>query len=344
MKHINIPIFIPHLGCPNQCIFCNQRHISGTFEFALDSVRDTIEKTLSTVDFGDECEIAFFGGSFTGIDRGLMVTLLDIAEEYVRAGKVVGIRMSTRPDYISQEIIDVLKDYTVTVVELGIQSMNDKVLAYLKRGHTVADTVHATKMLNKNGIPFVGQMMVGLPTATVEDEVYCAEQICRLGAVASRIYPTVVFKQTELESLTRCGEYTALSIDEAVERSAAALRVFNDNGVNCIRIGLSDSESLHSNETYVDGPNSPSIGEMVKSQLILEEIKALIKMDAQNGVKCTGKTLHIECRKGLVSQVIGHKRKNLNELKQIYGFKDIKVTENPSLDFQTKIVIKEENS
>ena len=345
MRHINIPIFIPHLGCPNQCIFCNQRHISGTVEFDINSVRKTIDETLITVNDGDECEIAFFGGSFTGIDRSLMITLLDIAEEYVKAGRVIGIRMSTRPDYISQEIIDILKKYTITFVELGIQTMNDAVLSYLKRGHTAADTVRATELLKANNISFLGQMMIGLPQATKEDELYCAEQICVLGASASRIYPTIVFRQTELECLTQNGEYQALSLDEAVERSASVLRIFNKNNVNCIRIGLSDSESLHSDVTYVAGPNSPSIGEMVKSRLLLEdEFESFDRTINRYGCDLKGKVVHIECNKRLVSQVIGHKKRNLIELKNRYGFKCVKVYENPSLDFETKIEIKEENS
>ncbi|MBE6673678.1 MAG: radical SAM protein [Ruminococcaceae bacterium] len=345
MRHINIPVFIPHLGCPNQCIFCNQKYISGTVEFDEAQVVRAIEDVLSTASGKDECEIAFFGGSFTGIDRALMIRLLDIAQDYVKKGKAVGIRMSTRPDYISQEIIDILKGYTITCVELGIQSMNDSVLDYLKRGHTVADTVNATRLLKNNGIPFVGQMMVGLPGATTEDEVYCAEQICKLGATAARIYPTIVFKQTELECLTVRGEYTALSVDEAVERSAKALRVFTKHNVNCIRIGLSDSENLHSKDTYVAGPNSPSIGEMVKSRLIFEDICTTLTTTVDFGTSFENKVMHITCPKGFVSQVVGHKRKNIIEWKKMFGLKNILVYENPDLDNKTIISeIKEENS
>jgi len=330
------------MGCPNQCIFCNQRHISGATDFDISSVRQTIEDTLKTVNSGDNCEIAFFGGSFTGIDRSLMLQLLDIAEEYVKTKQVVGIRMSTRPDYISQEIVDILKCYTVTFVELGIQSMNDKVLAHLKRGHTAYDTRCAAKLLTDNNISFVGQMMIGLPGATKEDEVYCAEQICKLGAVASRIYPTIVFHQTELEAYVKRGEYSPLSIDEAVERSAAVLRVFDKFNVKCIRIGLSDSENLHSKETYVAGPNSPSIGEMVKSRLIFEDLSLRI---SELGENLTEKVICVECPKGFLSQVIGHKRKNITELKKRFGLKDIFVTESSSLEHKIiKIEIKEENS
>lgn len=342
MKHVNIPVFIPHLGCPNQCIFCNQRYISGTVEFKLSDVREAIEKTLSTVGDDDFCEIAFFGGSFTGIDRGLMIELLDIAEEYVKCGRVTGIRMSTRPDYISEEILEILDKYTITFVELGIQSMNDKVLAYLKRGHTVQDTVKATQLLKSHGYKFVGQMMVGLPTATQEDEVACAEQICRLGATGARIYPTVVFRMTELEALTMSGIYVPLSLEDAVARAADVLSVFDKYGVECIRIGLCDSESLHSDATYVGGPNSPSIGEMVLSRMYLNKICTAIDVDENN---TENKQLTVYCSIGKTSQIIGHRRKNILELKDRYGFSCIKIFEDAVLlDKEIRLEMKEENS
>lgn len=336
MSHINIPIFIPHLGCPNQCIFCNQRFISGTLEFDASSIRKNIDAVLSTKKEDTECEIAFFGGSFTGIDRDLMIELLDIAEEYVKNKSVLGIRMSTRPDYISDEIIKILKNYTITCVELGIQSMSNEVLKYLKRGHTAEHTIQATALLSQNKIPFVGQMMIGLPCSTKEDEIYCAEKICELGAVAARIYPTIVFCGTELEVLNRLGEYTALSVDEAVERSASVLRIFNQNKVKCIRIGLSDSENLHSDKTYVSGPNSPSIGEMVKSRLIFEDLCKEISTKFSNDM--SEKIIQIKCPSALVSQVIGHKRKNIIELKKKFGFKDVRVVINPDLDYKSLIL------
>ena len=145
-RHVNIPIFVPHLGCPNQCIFCNQRTISGCEAFRIEAVRSEIEEVLATA--GDAtCEIAFFGGSFTGIDRELMIALLDLAAEYVDRGQVEGIRMSTRPDYISKEILSVLLRYPIVCVELGVQSMSDEVLCRSKRGHTAADTRRAFAML-----------------------------------------------------------------------------------------------------------------------------------------------------------------------------------------------------
>ncbi len=342
MRHINIPVFIPHLGCPNQCIFCNQKYISGTVEFDEKSIHKTIDSVLSTINNEDVCEIAFFGGSFTGIDRGLMLRLLNVAQEYVDKGKVIGIRMSTRPDYISEEIIDILERYTITKVELGIQSMNDNVLSYLKRGHTAKDTINAAKLLKRNGISFLGQMMIGLPTATKEDELYCAKQICKLGASGARIYPTLVFKNTELEQLTRKNAYIPLTLEDAIDRSALVLKEFTDNNIDCIRIGLCDSDNLHSEDTFVAGPNSPSIGEMVKSRMLFSYICDGLK---KNTNEYFNKYLTINCSKGCTSQIIGHKKQNIIELKRIYGFKAIKVVENQNLKYtEIKLEIKEENS
>ncbi|MCQ2456803.1 MAG: radical SAM protein, partial [Clostridia bacterium] len=168
-RHANVPVFIPHLGCPNMCVFCDQKTISGTECFSEEKVDREIREALATIG-NRSAEIAFFGGSFTGIDRGLMIRLLDTAEKYVASGEVIGIRMSTRPDYIDEEIIDVLGRYTVTEVELGVQSMSDAVLKASKRGHTSETTERACALLKAAGIPFVGQMMIGLPGADGESE------------------------------------------------------------------------------------------------------------------------------------------------------------------------------
>ena len=251
-RHINIPIFIPHLGCPNDCVFCNQRTISGKLSFEPSQVIPEIEHALSTIPDGVSAydgvstEIAFFGGSFTGIDRNLMIELLDIAQKYVDDQKVSSIRLSTRPDYINEEIIGILKKYSVKTVELGIQSTDPKVLQASKRGHSVSDTVNACKMVKNAGFELVGQMMVGLPESTAESEIKTAMDICSMGADAARIYPTVVFRKTELCRMAEMGEYTPLSDEEAVQRTKNVLSVFDKNNIPCIRIGLCASENLSS--------------------------------------------------------------------------------------------------
>lgn len=340
MRHVNIPIFIPHLGCPNQCIFCNQRHISGASEFNENLVDSQIKEVLTTVTSDDECEIAFFGGSFTGIDRELMVRLLDRAQGYVDSKLVKSIRLSTRPDYIDDDIISILKNYTISFVELGIQSMNDDILKLLKRGHTTEDTLNACIKLKNAGFSFVGQMMVGLPGSTLSDEIYCAKRICEMGAVGARIYPTVVFRDTELSDWLNLCKYEPLSLDEAVERCAAVLDVFSDNNVSCIRIGLCDSENLHSDSTYIAGPNSPAIGEMVKSRVYLSKLFSLL-----DKVQTNTDFLTIMCPKGAVSQIVGHRKSNIAKLKERFGFKKIEIIEDAQLNaFEVKIIGKGGNT
>lgn len=327
-SHVNIPVFIPHLGCPNMCVFCNQRAISGVCSFIPEKAKEDIEAVLSTVkNMREGVEIAFFGGSFTGIDRELMITLLDLAEGYVRAGYVSGIRMSTRPDYISDEIISVLEHYTVSAVELGIQSMSDAVLMKSKRGHTADDTRKAMRLLKEAGYNTVGQMMIGLPGSLSDDEIRTAREICTMGAKASRIYPTVVFRDTELCSMTLSGEYTPLTHDEAVKRGADVLEVFINNGVDCIRIGLCDSENLHSENTYFAGDNSPSLGEEVISEIyrrrMTDEIEKL-EPDARDGIIA-------EVRLGDISAAVGHYGCNKKYIKEKYNVRNIKFAENEQL-------------
>ena len=325
--HVNIPVFIPHLGCPNMCVFCNQRAISGVSSFIPDKAVSDIETVLSTVKEGTDCEIAFFGGSFTGIDRGLMISLLDIAQKYINAGKVSGIRMSTRPDYIDEEIISILSRYTVSAVELGIQTFSERVLAASKRGHTPSQSRNAVKMLIKNGFSVVGQMMIGLPESTCEDEVNCAREIVSLGAVAARIYPTLVFKGTELYSMTLDERYIPLSLDEAVARSADVYRVFMKNGVECLRIGLCESENLHSMNTFYAGPNHPAIGELVYSRIYLDIITEKL---AALSILPRGE-INIEVPRGDISAVTGQKRCNIATLKALYPDLSINFIQNQAL-------------
>ncbi|MBE6586826.1 MAG: radical SAM protein [Ruminococcaceae bacterium] len=325
MKHINIPIFIQHMGCPNQCVFCDQHAISGAHSFSFEKVRADIESVLATA--GDsECEIAFFGGSFTGIDRGLMIKLLDIAEGYVKEGRVSGIRMSTRPDYISREITDILHGYTVSQVELGIQSFSDKVLEASVRGHSTEASYNAMRLLRAEGFSVVGQMMTGLPGADIETERETARIICNEGAAAARIYPCVVFKNTPLEQMTKRGEYIPMTVDEAVERSAAAYRVFLENGVALLKIGLHESENLHSDDTYFAGPNHPAIGELIRGKIYCENI-----LKALENEKTEGRELTVFVPRGAVSMATGQKRCYKENIVEKTGVKSLKILEKESL-------------
>ena len=327
MRHINIPIFIPHLGCPNNCVFCNQRSISGHGDFRIGSVREEIETVLSTVGGDDVCEIAFFGGSFTGIDRALMISLLDIAEEYTvkNGGRVESIRLSTRPDYINDEILIILSRYSVRTVELGLQSMDDGVLAATKRGHDTETAKEACRLVKKYGFDLIGQMMIGLPNSSREKEEATAHLICELGADGARVYPTVVFYETELCDMARAGGYTPLEIEYAVERSAAVLDVFDRADVPCIRVGLCASENLTDPEKVYGGAHHVAIGEMAMSELYYKRICEAL--DSMENTHTAGKELTIYVKKGNVSKAVGQNKKNKQKLCEKYNLYRIKVLE-----------------
>ena len=325
-KHVNIPIFIPHLGCPNQCVFCNQRHISGVKAFDPNSVIPTIEEALETISDDTEVEIAFFGGSFTGIDRDLMIRLLEIANSYIQNGRVSEIRCSTRPDYITDEILTILGEYGVKTIELGLQTSSDSVLQMSKRGHSFADEVNACRMIVDRGFSLVGQMMIGLPGATPESEVETAEFIVRSGAVGARIYPTVVFRDTELCSMAESGEYDPLSIEEAISRSVEPLMKFVDAGIEVIRIGLCASENLSDASTYHSGPNHPALGELIMSRVYYKRAEQLL-----SGSSCHGKTAVIYVPIGSFSKVIGQKKENKLRLIREFGLADVKFVQSDEL-------------
>ena len=325
-RHVNIPIFIPHLGCPNDCVFCNQRTISGHGDFRIENVRDEIEEALSTIDAKTECEIAFFGGSFTGIDRELMISLLELAEGYVKKGAASQIRLSTRPDYIDEEILDILSRYSVKTIELGLQSLNDDVLFASKRGHDVQAAITACRLIKERGFLLIGQMMIGLPCATFDDEIKTAELICQMGADGARVYPTVVFAETELADMTARGDYKPLELEDAVERTKNVLSIFDRCGVPCIRVGLCASENLKDASKAIAGATHEAIGEMAMSLLYYERICQ--ELD-KRGIR--GGSLVIYVASGAVSKAIGHKKKNREKICEKYELESLKVLEKSEL-------------
>ena len=323
-KHKNIPIFIPHLGCPNLCVFCNQRSISGRQSFERECVREEIEKAILTLPEDAEAEIAYFGGSFTGIERELMIYLLELGREYTdKCGRIKGIRMSTRPDYINGEIIEILSKYPVTTVELGLQSMDDRVLELSKRGHSSKDAEVACRMIKEQGYSLVGQMMIGLPSSSLESEIKTAERICELGADAARIYPTVVFCETELALMARTGEYTPLNIDDAVYRSKEVMKIFRREGVECIRVGLCASENLTDDDKVIGGANHPALGELVIGELYFDDMCRQIEQEKKN-IK---DEICFSVPRGDLSKAIGQGGKNRERLMRKYGIKKIRFEE-----------------
>ena len=262
-RHVNIPIFIPHEGCKNDCVFCDQRSITGVSGRAQRDIRPEIDKALSTIEPDADVEIAFFGGSFTGIGIPLMTRLCDQAYEYVKRGRVRSVRLSTRPDYIDESILEILYARGVTDIELGIQSMSDEVLYASGRGHTANDTERACRLIKQYGFTLTGQMMIGLPKSDLESELLTAKKIVQMGADSARIYPTVVFYGTKLCRMAQNGEYEPLSLETAVKRSAAVYGVFRQSEVRVLRIGLHSSDELSDSSRVYAGPNHPALGELV---------------------------------------------------------------------------------
>lgn len=322
-KHVNVPIFIPHYGCPNDCVFCNQRKITGKPCYDKNNVIKEIEQALTTIDREKtETELAFFGGSFTAIPENEMLGLLEISDIFISSGKINSVRLSTRPDAINDRILQILASHGVKTIELGLQSFSDTVLSASKRGHTALQSEQACRLIKDYGFTLVGQMMVGLPCSTVDDEVYTAKKICELHCDGARIYPTVVFPDTELDAMKMRGEYTPLTHEAAISRGAEVFNIFAYNNIPVIRIGLCSNETLH-DDKYSENYH-PSIGELIINRYYLTRMKELL---ADKG-DLSEKNAIFTVARGKISQAVGQKRANVLALKNEFSLKDVIVKEN----------------
>lgn len=304
--HANISLFVPHVGCPNMCSFCDQRHITGVSVLpGEDDVISAVNTAKKTSGYDPQnTEIAFFGGSFTAINRNYMLSLLSAANTFVKSGDVRGIRISTRPDAIDGDILDLLKSYGVTSIELGAQSMDDGVLFKNNRGHTVKDVIDASELIKAQGFSLGLQMMTGLYGDTDEKALDTARKIIALKPETVRIYPTVVLKGTTLAALYADGHYKPQTVDGAVKICAKLLVMFKSAGVRVIRLGLHSIEK----EAYVSGPWHPAFSELCYSRLFLE--KALDLLDKKGKY-----TLFVAPT--AISKMTGQNRANIKELEQL---------------------------
>lgn len=312
MKHANVAVFVPHLGCPHRCAFCDQRSISGQLVMpGPEDVADAARRGLLQLgENAPKAELAFFGGSFTAIGRERMESLLRAAAPFVakggEPGKYRGIRVSTRPDAIDEDILALLKAYGVTAVELGAQSMKDPVLAANGRGHTAADVIRSAGMLRAAGFELGLQMMTGLYTDTDEGALYTAHALCALMPDTVRVYPTVVVHGTELEQLYRRGLYRPQTLEEAVSLCAGLLEYFARQGIRVIRMGLHASQEL--SRSYVAGPYHPAFRELCESRLFLHKARVLLGQSAARGA------VTLVVHRSAVSRMTGQHRCNLQTL------------------------------
>ena len=322
-----IPIFVPHLGCSNDCVFCNQKSISGQKNnMTKEEAKKIIEEYLKSIkDENAEIEVAFFGGSFTAIEEEKQNELLSLAYEYIKEGKIKSIRISTRPDYIDKKILKRLKKYKVKTIELGVQSANNFILEKAGRGHTFEDVKKASKIIRRYGFTLGHQMMVGLPESTRKDEINTAKELIKLKPKMVRIYPVLVLKGTKLEKELKEEKYKPLSIVQAVETCKELVRMFADKKIDIIRVGLQNTDEItdpnNENSEVVAGPYHPAFRQLVESSLwydaIVEKIKKL-------NVKV--KEVEVTINPIDTNNVIGHKKENIIKLKQTY---DVDLRINP---------------
>lgn len=313
-----IPIFIPHLGCPHDCVFCNQKRISGSLlPAAPEDVKSGIEAALKASGTGESMQLAFYGGSFTAIPAGEQTALLKAAQPYLESGKLSGIRLSTRPDAIDEGILTRLRSYGVDTIELGTQSLDDEVLYKSGRGHSAEDTRRASELVKEYGFTLILQMMTGLPGSSAESDLETAREIVSLRPDGVRIYPTVIIRDTELFDMWQRGEYEAHSVENAVDICSKIVPLFDEAGISIIRLGLNPTEEL-SEESSAAGAYHPALGELVRSRIMLEKARALVTGKS-------GKSLSLSVHPSELSQLIGQHRCNIEMLKTEFGFEKIKI-------------------
>ncbi len=340
-KQYIIPIFVPHLGCPHDCIFCNQKSISGEKkQVTAKDVENTIEEYLKNLKEEDsEKEVAFYGGSFTAIEEEKQEELLKAAYKYVKDKKINSIRISTRPDAITKDILKRLKKYKVKTIELGVQSTNDYVLEKAERGHTFEDVVKASKLIRRKGFKLGHQMMIGLPDSNLKDEIKTAKDLIKLKPRIVRIYPVLVVKNTKLEKEYEKGEYEPLSLVQAVERCKEIVELFNAKKIKVIRVGLQNTSEISSpeeeNSEVKAGPFHPAFRQLVESSIWYDRVVGTIK---SYNVKV--KEAEVIVNPEQVNNVIGHKKENLEKLLDTYDVV-LKVTGDEKIkpvDFKMKIL------
>ncbi len=311
MKTYNIPIFVPHKGCPFDCVFCNQRRITGkATDVTPQDVKDIISQNLKTLPKDDRyVEVAFFGGSFTGIPMHEQSALMSAVKEF--EGQIDGIRLSTRPDYINDEIMQNLMAHGVTTIELGVQSMDDEVLKKSNRGHSAEQVRKAVEIIKKYPVRLGLQMMTGLVGDTREKSIFTAREIIKLKPQMVRIYPTLTIKDTYLEKMYQKGEYIPQTLDEAIDLAKELVLMFEKENISVIRVGLQSTEEICEEGSVVAGPVHSAFRALVESRIYYDLIKQAVM----------GKSgeVTVEVKDSEVSNAVGNKKENIKKIKDETG-------------------------
>ncbi|MBW1615893.1 MAG: radical SAM protein [Deltaproteobacteria bacterium] len=333
-----IPVFIPNMGCPHQCIFCDQSVITNT-----ESNRITPKKIEETVDNwllyrkdnNVETQLSFYGGNFLGLAENLLLSLLNKAEGLVSAKKIDSIRFSTRPDTVTPEILKFLKKYSVKTIEIGAQSMDDEVLKHSGRGHNAADSIEAGSLIKNNNFELGLQMMTGLPKDTKEKSLHTAKKIAELKPDFVRIYPCIVLKGSPLETLLKKGLYKPQTLQESVDVVKPAYLMFKEKNIRVIRMGLQASEELKPDSKMAAGPYHPAYGHLVLSAVYFDIASDIIKEKRFNN-----KEINIVINPRDISIVLGIKKENIIKLKNRFDLKGISIIQDNSID-RWKPVVRE---
>lgn len=302
MSHSNISFFVPHIGCPHKCSFCDQNTITGENEAPrAEDVRRVCERALKEVSDPADTEAAFFGGSFTAVPRGYMIELLEAVKPFIGGGGFKGIRISTRPDCIDGEVLGLLKSYGVTSIELGAQSMSDEVLSANGRGHTAEDVFKASRLIKEYGFELGLQIMIGLYRSDPEKERLTVQSVMKIRPDTARIYPVCILEGTRLAELYKSGEYVPMSFDEAAELTREAAAAFTSGGIKILRIGLHASENV--SRRLVGGFYHPALGEVIRSLEVRRIIEEHISAHP-------AERYEVYAPKSGMSAAVGHKKSN----------------------------------
>ena len=342
-RHYIIPIFVPHEGCPHDCVFCNQDSITGETEKVTgDVVRRIIKEYIKTIELNNDLsktvEVSFFGGTFTGIDLEKQKELLSVARDYKEDGIIEYIRLSTRPDYIDETILEHLRSYKVDIIELGVQSLDEDVLQASRRGHSVEDVRKACTLIKEYGFTLGIQIMLGLPRDNMNKDIETAKEVIRLKPDIARIYPALVIKNTAMEIMCKQNIYNPYSLEECINIGKIIYAMLVSSGINVIRVGLQPTEEINEECELVTGPFHPAIRELIEGTLINDMIYYQLK--DLNHLK----SIIIKVNSRDVSKLYAYKKKFFGELKQKIGNISVRVEQDNNVDRNDVIVEFEQNS